>query len=161
MESGSSTPGHRRRPALIALVVVAAVACLALAYWQWDVYESSAGTAQNLGYALQWPAFALAVIWAYRRFVVLENNPDEQRKIAHDAKGATEIPAGILPDRPTTPSASSLRSTPSANEDSTLADYNRYLADLGRSYAADSGSASGAGPTSESTSESSSEDQRR
>lgn len=134
MQSGSSARGSRRRPALIALVVVAAAACLALAWWQWDVYESSAGTAQNLGYALQWPAFAAAVIWAYRRFVVLESNPDEQAKLT-ESKGATEIPAGILPDRPTTPSASSLRSTTAPDDDSALADYNSYLADLRRSDA--------------------------
>ncbi|MEE3850808.1 transcriptional regulator [Gordonia sp. LSe1-13] len=133
MQSGSSTPRRRHRPALIALVVIAAVACLTLAWWQWDRYESSSGTAQNLGYALQWPAFAVAVLWAYRRFVVLENNSAEQSKVAHGTKGPTEIPAGILPDRPTTPSASSLASRPSAGEDSALAEYNTFLADLDRS----------------------------
>ncbi|MFW0787341.1 transcriptional regulator [Gordonia sp. CPCC 206044] len=132
MESGSAAPRRRHRPALIVLVVVAAVACLLLAWWQWSRYESASGTGQNLGYALQWPAFAVAVIWAYRRFVVLENDPDEQRKLT-EHNGATEIPAGILPERPTTPSASSLRSTPSERDDTTLADYNAYLADLGRS----------------------------
>ncbi|MFW0796482.1 transcriptional regulator [Gordonia sp. CPCC 205515] len=130
MQSGSTKPRRRHRPALIALVVVAAVACLVLAWWQWSRYESDSGTAQNLGYALQWPAFAAAFVYAYRRFVVLESDPEEQRKIAPDAKGATEIPAGILPDRPTTPSASSLSSEPDATEDSTLAQYNSYLADL-------------------------------
>ncbi|MCF3940423.1 transcriptional regulator [Gordonia sp. Z-3] len=133
MSSGSATPGRRHRPALIALVVVAATACLALAWWQWDRYESSSGTAQNLGYALQWPAFAVAVLWAYRRFVVLEGDPDEQRKAANEASGPTEIPAGILPDRPSTPSASSLTGASSADDDSSLAEYNSYLADLDRS----------------------------
>ncbi len=130
MKSGSTTPRRRHRPALIALVVIAAVACLLLAWWQWSRFESASGTAQNLGYALQWPAFAVAVIWAYRRFVVLENTPDDERAASADRKGVTEIPAGILPDRPTTPSASSLSTTSSAREDSALAEYNSYLADL-------------------------------
>ena len=93
----SSTPRRTHRPALIVLVAVAALACLALAWWQWDRYESSSGTAQNLGYALQWPAFAVAVIYAYRRFVVLERAPEEQRAQAVRAKGVTEIPDGLLP----------------------------------------------------------------
>ena len=126
----SSTPRRTHRPALIVLVAVAALACLALAWWQWDRYESSSGTAQNLGYALQWPAFAVAVIYAYRRFVVLERAPEEQRAQAVRAKGVTEIPDGLLPERPTTPSASSLAERPDAAEDSALADYNRYLAEL-------------------------------
>ncbi|MGV9714075.1 transcriptional regulator [Gordonia sp. NPDC003424] len=130
MQSGSTTPRRRHRPALIALVGVAAITCLLLAWWQWDRYESDSGTAQNLGYALQWPAFAVAFVYAYRRFVVLESDPEEQRKLAPDAKGAAEIPEGILPDRPTTPSASSLASSPDPTEDSALAEYNSYLAEL-------------------------------
>lgn len=98
-----------------------------MAWWQWDRYESASGTAQNLGYALQWPAFAIAVIYAYRRFVVLENNPDEAAKL-QPAKGANEIPAGILPERQSIPSAASLATDPTA--DSGLVEYNRYLAEL-------------------------------
>lgn len=119
---------RRHRPALMALVGVAAVVCLAMAWWQWDRYESAAGTAQNLGYALQWPAFALAFIWAYRRFVVLESDPDEVAKMA--PTGMTEIPDGVLPERPTTPSASSLSSDRTVGDDHALTEYNRYLAEL-------------------------------
>ncbi|MDL9938767.1 transcriptional regulator [Gordonia sp. ABSL1-1] len=125
----SSSTRRTHRPALIAFVAIAALACLALAWWQWDRYESASGTGQNLGYALQWPAFAVAVIYAYRRFVVLESNPDEARKIA-DRQAATAIPDGILPDRPSTPSASSLTFRPDADADDDLAEYNRFLADL-------------------------------
>jgi DNA-binding transcriptional regulator of glucitol operon len=39
-------------------VVFAALACLALGWWQWQRYESASSTGQNLGYALQWPLFA-------------------------------------------------------------------------------------------------------
>lgn len=111
------------------LVAVAAVVCLGLAWWQWSRFQSSGGTAQNLGYALQWPAFGAAFIWAYRRFVVLESDPDEARKAA-TSTGVSRIPDGILPERPTTPSASSLTTRASSDEDDTLRTYNRYLADL-------------------------------
>lgn len=127
MSSSPSRPRHHR-PALFALAAVAAVACLAMAWWQWDRYESASGTAQNLGYALQWPAFGIAFIWAYRRFVVLESDPEEVAKMA--PQGMTEIPDGVLPERPTTPSASSLSATPTVDEDDSLRDYNRYLAEL-------------------------------
>ncbi len=122
-------PGRRRhRPALIALVVVAACACLALGWWQWSRFESASGTAQNLGYALQWPVFAIAVVWAYRRFVVMEADPTvaEQEKVR---SGPTEIAAGILPERPgaADPSVAVLAD---AAPDPDLTEYNRYLAGL-------------------------------
>lgn len=118
------TPVRRHRPALILLVAVAAAACLILAWWQWGRYESSSGTGQNLGYALQWPAFAVAVIYAYRRFVVMEADPDAERSTE-----PTEIPEGILPPRPTAadPTVSAILD---AAPDEALAEYNRYLAEL-------------------------------
>ncbi|EGD53440.1 glucitol operon activator [Gordonia neofelifaecis] len=124
--SPSSTAKRRHRPALIVLVAVAAIACLALAWWQWGRYESSSGTGQNLGYALQWPAFAVAVVYAYRRFVVMEADPDAERR---DRDEPTEIPEGILPDRPTKndPSVSAILD---AAPDDDLAEYNKYLAEL-------------------------------
>ncbi|GAB20642.1 hypothetical protein GOEFS_121_00440 [Gordonia effusa NBRC 100432] len=128
-----SAPRRRHRPALIVLTLVAALACLVLAWWQWDRYESASGTAQNLGYALQWPAFAIAVIYAYRRFVVLESSPEEQAKIAADARGATTIPDGLLPDRPTTPSASAFGTTSDPGDDADLVAYNHFLKNLNNS----------------------------
>jgi len=123
----SSTSRRAHRPALVVLTVIAAVACMALAWWQWSRYESAAGSGQNLGYALQWPAFAAAVIYAYRRFVILESNPEEARSVAQGTP--VEIPEGILPERPTTPSAASLSASDPAN-DAALVEYNRYLAEL-------------------------------
>lgn len=110
--------------------MVAALACLALAWWQWDRYESASGTAQNLGYALQWPAFAIAVIYAYRRFVVLESNPEEQAKVAPSARGEAALPDGLLPDRPTTPSASAFGVDSTPDDDADHAAYNDYLKNL-------------------------------
>ncbi|WP_280510006.1 transcriptional regulator [Nocardia farcinica] len=115
------------RPALIALVLVAAVICLALGWWQWERFESASGTGQNLGYALQWPLFAAFVVFAYFRFVRLESESAEGPAPAEPAATRRprkdrprEIPAGILPERPTAARAA----------DPVLAEYNRYLAEL-------------------------------
>lgn len=123
----SSPIQKRHRPALIALVVVAAGACLALAWWQWGRFESTSGTFQNLGYALQWPAFAIAVVYAYRRFVVMEADPDGF--VEETARrGPTEIPDGVLPARPDAadPILAPLDDAP----DDQMAEYNRYLSEL-------------------------------
>lgn len=125
---------RRHRPALIVLVIVSALACLALAWWQWDRFESSSGSGQNLGYALQWPAFAIFVVYAYRRFVVLESDPEEVRKMQPSSHGMTEIPEGVLPPRP------SAAPTPIVDDGTTdgdqIAEYNRILAELAAADAA-------------------------
>jgi DNA-binding transcriptional regulator of glucitol operon len=112
-----------RRPALIILVIVAALTCLALGWWQWGRFQSGTGTGQNLGYALQWPLFAGFVVFAYVRFVRLEretDTPESERPRTAKPAVQREIPDGILPERPT------VRRT----QDPVLAEYNRYLADL-------------------------------
>lgn len=111
---------RRRRPALIALVIVAACGCLALGWWQWTRFQSVSGTFQNLGYALQWPLFAWFCVYAYRKYVRYEEMPPEPR---HDA-GLTEIPAGLLPERPAP--------TQQPTDDPALAEYNAYLAELAK-----------------------------
>jgi DNA-binding transcriptional regulator of glucitol operon len=103
---------------LIALVIVAAGGCLALGWWQWTRYESASGTFQNLGYALQWPFFAGFCVYAYRRFVRLEDGPPEPV----DSSVPTEIPQELLPQRPKAQTASA--------EDPALREYNAYLAEL-------------------------------
>lgn len=76
---------------------------------------------------MQWPVFAFAVIWAYRRFVVMEANPDvvEREKTR---SGPTEIAAGILPERPSAddPTVAAFADAP----DPALVEYNRRLAEL-------------------------------
>jgi len=110
---------RRRRFALILLVIVAAGGCLALGWWQWTRYESASGSFQNLGYALQWPFFAGFCVYAYRKFVRYEEAPPE-----HNTSGdLTEIPDGLLPERPSTP-------TQSSNDNPVLREYNAYLAEL-------------------------------
>lgn len=104
-------------------MIVAACGCLALGWWQWTRFQSVSGTAQNLGYALQWPLFAWFCVYAYRKFVRYEEAPPEPR-----AKGAaTEIPAGLLPERP--------QPAPHASDDPALREYNAYLAELAKNDA--------------------------
>jgi DNA-binding transcriptional regulator of glucitol operon len=111
---------RRRRPALIVLVILAAGGCLALGWWQWTRFQSASGTFQNLGYALQWPAFAGFCIYAYRKFVRYEEAPPQQPN-----NGAvTEIPEGLLPERPEPEQQQS--------DDPALRDYNAYLAELAK-----------------------------
>ena len=125
------------RPALVVLAGVLAVTALALGWWQWERFSSASGTAQNLGYALQWPLFAAFAVFAYFRFVRLEQESDADetddapraraprrlgrrvrtRRIADQPR---EIPAGFLPERPSAP----------RDETPVLAEYNRYLAEL-------------------------------
>ena len=108
---------RRRRPALVALVIVAACGCLALGWWQWTRFQSTSGSFQNLGYALQWPLFAWFCIYAYRKFVRYQEVPPEPRE------SITEIPAGLLPERP----------KPLPQEpDPALREYNAYLAELAK-----------------------------
>ncbi|MFN6553327.1 hypothetical protein ACP6C7_16900 [Mycolicibacterium septicum] len=113
---------RRRRPALIALVCLGAAGCLALAWWQWTRYESASGTFQNLGYALQWPMFAGFCFYAYYKFVRYEEAPPER-----DNGELTEIPAGLLPERPKAAAADA--------GDQEMSEYNAYLAELAKSDA--------------------------
>ena len=46
----------------IVLIAFFVVLFLFLAYWQWTRFRSGSGTFQNLGYAFQWPLFAVFVV---------------------------------------------------------------------------------------------------
>jgi hypothetical protein len=54
------------------LVFLAFLTCLRLGWWQWDRTQESDGTAQNFGYALLWPAFGVAFIYMWVKFMRLE-----------------------------------------------------------------------------------------
>jgi DNA-binding transcriptional regulator of glucitol operon len=110
---------RRRRPALILLVVAAAAGCLALAWWQWTRWESTSGSFQNLGYALQWPMFAGFCFYAYYKFVRYEEAPPER------GTTVTEIPAELLPER-----AAPAPTPRDADDDPAMREYNAYLAEL-------------------------------
>ena len=101
-------------------MIVAACGCLALAWWQWTRFQSTSGTFQNLGYALQWPLFAGFCVYAYFKFVRYEETPPQPRS----DRAATEIPDGLLPERP--------RPVQQPPDDPELRQYNDYLAELAK-----------------------------
>ncbi|MFD4182115.1 transcriptional regulator [Rhodococcus sp. NPDC058514] len=120
----ASSPS-RRRPALILFVVIVAAGCLALGWWQWSRFAAVGGTGQNLGYAFQWPLFAAFVVYAYRRFVQLEDG--DPAEAAQSVTEVREIPADVLPTR-TRPDD---RRLDAANpDDEAHQAYNNYLAQL-------------------------------
>ena len=117
----------QRRPALILLVVVGAVGCLALGWWQWQRFEAVGGTGQNLGYAFQWPLFAAFLVYAYRRFVQLEDaEPADTTDVPDAPAELREIPADVLPPRP----AAVEDDDPDDLESLQISQYNQYLAEL-------------------------------
>jgi DNA-binding transcriptional regulator of glucitol operon len=101
-------------------VIVAAAGCLALAWWQWTRFESTSGSFQNLGYALQWPLFAGFCVYGYYKFVRYEETPPQLKK----PDTLTEIPEGLLPERP--------KPATRSDDDPALREYNAYLAELAK-----------------------------
>ncbi|WP_072687780.1 transcriptional regulator [Rhodococcus marinonascens] len=119
----------QRRPALILLVLVGAAGCLALGWWQWTRFEAVGGTGQNLGYAFQWPLFAAFFVYAYRRFVQLEDatlEDSQPRNPADPSAAPHEIPADLLPPRPSVVEDAD----PDDLESRQISQYNQYLAEL-------------------------------
>jgi hypothetical protein len=118
--AGSDRPRHgyrqrvdRRflRPGWIAghlLVVLAVLVCLRLGWWQWGRTHDSDGTAQNLGYALLWPAFGAAFIYMWLRFLQLEVIKDAEDQVPEMEKIRGPDPAAddwlAWPDDPELPS---------------------------------------------------------
>jgi DNA-binding transcriptional regulator of glucitol operon len=111
-----------RRLLVVVLVAAFAVVCLRLGWWQWQRYQSASGSAQNLGYTLQWPTFALFAIFMWWRLSKLEAKRRQERtEAAGSAQPAPAAPAPAPPSRAV---------TPSDEPDDELAAYNRYLAQL-------------------------------
>lgn len=95
----------RRRVRIVQLIflVAAVIATLLLAYWQFSRWNTT-NSFQNLGYALQWPAFGVFFIWAYRKYMQYEAEraAGDPEAAARPREGEmTEIPEGFLPPRPT------------------------------------------------------------
>ena len=119
----------KSRPALILLVLVSAAVCLSLGWWQWERFEAVGGSGQNLGYALQWPLFAAFVVYAYRKFVQLEDADPDEVEAEEAAAEPREIPADLLPQRPRAQfgDAELDADDPEARQ---MLEYNDYLAQL-------------------------------
>ena len=106
------------RPGWIAghvLVFLAFLTCLRLGWWQWERTQETTGTAQNFGYALLWPAFGVAFIYMWVRFLRLEvikdaeDDEETDRALAallavEDVAPAADVPLRIkrtpIPDKP-------------------------------------------------------------
>ncbi len=95
------------------LVVLCCGLFIGLGRWQWDRAQSATGDWQNLGYALQWPLFAVVLVAAWARFLWLEQH------------------RGPAPD-PTPPATRHRghRPIPEDDPDDELAAYNAYLTRL-------------------------------
>ncbi|MGH3812829.1 MAG: hypothetical protein ACRDUV_10285 [Pseudonocardiaceae bacterium] len=87
-----------------------------LGRWQWDRAESATGDWQNLGYALQWPLFAVVLVAAWARFLWLE-----QRRVPESGPPTLTPPDTRQPGH---------RPIPEDDPHDELAAYNAYLARL-------------------------------
>ena len=98
-----------------ALTIVVAVVFVRLGWWQWHRAVAT-GSAQNMGYALQWPVFALFAVGIWWRV----------------SRDAVRPPAGAKPRKPPRrPAPEPAPAVPVTDEeDPELAAYNRYLAEL-------------------------------
>lgn len=100
----STTNPFPLRVRIVQLLFLAAavVATLFLARWQWDVWQSSGGSFQNLGYAVQWPLFGLFFILSYRKYIQYEKERRlgnaEAAVTSRQKESMTEIPADFLQD---------------------------------------------------------------
>ena len=107
-------------------MVILTVACLVLGWWQID--RARGGNALSLGYAIEWPAFAIFVVFVWYREIRIQRagKPDEPVRISEPvlvrAKDAAPVEVAVT-------SAASAASAASADEaDPELAEYNRLLA---------------------------------
>lgn len=72
-------------------MLAAALTCLRLGWWQWDVFGEARGTGQNLGYALLWPVFAGSFIYMWLKFLHLEDlRLAEEREAGEDGSARPE-----------------------------------------------------------------------
>ena len=88
------------RPGWIAghvLVFLAVLTCLRLGWWQWERTQETTGTAQNFGYALLWPAFAVAFVYMWVRFLHLEvlKDAEDDEQTDRDLRELLESEASL------------------------------------------------------------------
>lgn len=99
------------------LVALAAVAFVALGIWQYERSQSGAGDFQNLGYALQWPLFAVFAVLAWWRVLKLEHRRETE-------------PAEPAPRPAPRPRPQPVQEDQEEDLDDELAAYNAFLARL-------------------------------
>jgi DNA-binding transcriptional regulator of glucitol operon len=114
--------------ALHALTVFLVLSFCFLAIWQFKRGES--GNARSWGYAFQWPAFAIFVVYMWIRMMREELHPVEDEPRANaSAAGAVGDSAEPLPEGVATAAVYDDEDD-DPELDAQLAEYNRYLADL-------------------------------
>lgn len=91
----------RVRVIQLSFLTLAVLATIGLAWWQWERWSSGGGSFQNLGYAMQWPAFGAFFIIAYRKYMEYERERvlgEEAPAVAKDktADAPREIPQDVL-----------------------------------------------------------------
>lgn len=100
-----------------ALVLFAVTGFLALGWWQ--AIRAGDGNARSIGYALEWPTFAIIVIFLWIRAMRTE----------------LRMPPGSVAQTASAYDGQLIQTAPEPitdAEDPELAAYNRYLADLNR-----------------------------
>jgi DNA-binding transcriptional regulator of glucitol operon len=109
-----------RRAGIVLLCVVSLVACVGLAWWQWQRFESG-GTWQNLGYVLQWPLFGLFPAFMFWRLRKLRTQ-SQPSAVQPESHAAPPIEPDKMPVRQDV--------ARDLDDDPELAAYNRFLAQL-------------------------------
>ena len=99
-EADGKTPAHpfplRVRIVQIIFLVLAVIATLLLAWWQWDRWQSNGCSFQNLGYAIQWPIFGIFFVVAYRKYIQYE----KERLLGDEAPAAPTLPPDEITEVP-------------------------------------------------------------
>jgi hypothetical protein len=112
------------------LTLGAMVTCGFLAAWQWRRAGSAMGSALNVGYGLQWPAFAVFFGWIWWRMLRIEIAKLGDAAQVPEA-GPAAAPRASLPDGPSPFVHRPGGVAPvSDDDDPELAEYNRMLAAL-------------------------------
>jgi len=106
------------------LVAACCAVFVRLGRWQWDRARSPTGDWQNLGYALQWPLFAVVLALAWGRFLWLERHRAPEAGPPSRETVPTANPTPPVPRRPAYPP---IRED---DPDDELAAYNAYLTRL-------------------------------
>ena len=110
-------------------MVILTAACLVLGWWQID--RARGGNALSFGYAIEWPAFAIFVVFVWYREIRIQRagKPEEPVRISEPVLVRAKDAAPVEVTVASAASAASTASAASADEaDPELAEYNRLLA---------------------------------
>jgi DNA-binding transcriptional regulator of glucitol operon len=122
---------------VLALILMSG--CLVCGWWQLDRARVT-GDIQNIGYSLEWPAFALAVLFVWIRLMQWELRPPKQAgRLTRPLHPQRRTP-DVAPTRTAAAAPAAAKASRSAKtgdtEDERLDRYNAYLAELAEREAA-------------------------